>query len=198
MASLARYVQGDTRPKAVQCDPNYPIEVGDLLYREPGTNLARPASGANWQGSEGNSQVAFHNQFLGVALQKNRAQTNETLPLNPVITRVPLDVIEIATQGIFEFPLSAAATYVGGEYIAPAANSGNTALQNQVVKTAINGQLGSIGRASPDANEIGQNTSQIADKAFQGTQTYVKVEIMSQVFYGGEVPSVSGSSSSGM
>ena len=35
MASTARYVCGDCKPIAVKCDPNYPIEVGDLLFLEP-------------------------------------------------------------------------------------------------------------------------------------------------------------------
>ena len=196
MASLARYVQGDTRPKAVLCDPSYPIEVGDLLYRVAGTNLARPASGMSNQYTEVNNQIMFHNAFLGVALQKNLAQTGEALPLNPVTIRTPLNVIEVATQGIFEFPLSAAATFNGGELVGPANNTANTALQNQVVKMVTTIQQ-SIGRASPDANEIGQKTSQVADKAFSGMQTYVKVEILSEVFYGGEPVATSGSSSSG-
>ena len=51
MASIARYVSGDTNPMPVLCDPNYPIEVGDLLFREPSNNLARPASAMVNQGS---------------------------------------------------------------------------------------------------------------------------------------------------
>src|SRR5271166_3658372 len=130
MASIARYVRGDANPKPVLCDPNYPIEVGDLLFREPSNNLARPASALVNQGSETLNQQTFHNQFLGVALQKNGLQSNEVVPLNSTINHSPANVIEVATKGIFEFALAAAAAYNGGEFIAPANNSGNTALQN--------------------------------------------------------------------
>ncbi|MGA2257762.1 MAG: hypothetical protein ABSG53_24125, partial [Thermoguttaceae bacterium] len=60
MASTARYVSGDCKPTAVKCDPNYPIEVGDLLFLEPSNNLARPASAMVNQGSLALNQGAFH------------------------------------------------------------------------------------------------------------------------------------------
>ncbi len=82
MASTARYVSGDCKPTAVKCDPNYPIEVGDLLFLEPSNNLARPASALVNQGSEALNQGALHDVFLGVALQKNGLQSNEVVPLN--------------------------------------------------------------------------------------------------------------------
>ena len=197
MASIARYREGDTSPKPVLCDPSYPIEVGDLLFREPSNNLARPASALINQGSEDSNQRMFHNQFLGVALQKNGAQSGETLPLNSLAVHSPANVIEVATTGVFEFVLSTATTYQGGEYIAPANNTAGTALQNQIVKTAVSGNIGSIGRASPAAYEINQAATQIADKAYQSAQNIVAVEILSTVFYGGEPAVATNSSSSG-
>jgi hypothetical protein len=195
MASVARYREGDCNPKAVLCDANYPIEVGDLLFREPSNNLARPASAMVNQGSETLNQQAFHDYFLGVALQKNGLQTNEAVPLNSTVNHSPANVIEVATTGVFEFQLSSAATYNGGEFIAPANNTGGTALQNQVVKTAVAGIAGSIGRASPAAAEIGQNATQLSPQAYLGQANVVAVEILSTIFYGGESTPVSGSSS---
>ena len=78
MASNARYVSGDCKPIAVKCDPSYPIEVGDLLFLEPSNNLARPARAMVNQGSQALNQGAFHDVFLGVALQKNGLQPNES------------------------------------------------------------------------------------------------------------------------
>jgi hypothetical protein len=198
MSSIARYVRGNTNPKPVLCDPNYPIEVGDLLFREPSNNLARPASALVNQGSETLNQQAFHNQFLGVALQKNGVQPGETVPLNSTVNHSPANTIEIATTGIFEYGLSSAAAYQGGEFLAPANNSGGTALQNQVVKTAVAGIAGSIGRASPSAAAIGQNVTALAPSAYQGQQNVVEVEILSTIFYGGEAAPSVGSSSGAM
>jgi hypothetical protein len=195
MASFARYRSGPTNPKPVLCDPNYPVEVGDLLFREPTNNLARPASALVNQGSETLNQQAFHDQFLGVALQKNGVQSGEVVPLNSTVNHSPANVIEVATQGVFEFPLPAAATFNGGEFIGPANNSGGTALQNQVVKTAAAGIAGSIGRASPSAAAIGQNQTALAPSAYQGMVNVVDVEILSTIFYGGEQATVPGSSS---
>ncbi len=196
MASIARYVRGETNPKPVLCDPNYPIEVGDVLFREPSNNLARPASAMVNQGSETLNQQTFHNQFLGVALQKNGLQSGETVPLNSTVNHSPANVIEIATTGIFEYGLYAATAYQGGEFIAPANNSGGTALQNQVVKTAIAGLAGSIGRASPSAAAINQNVTALNPQAYLGQQNVVEVEILSTIFYGGE-PAVTAGTSSG-
>ncbi len=195
MASIARYVRGNCNPKPVLCDPSYPIEVGDLLFRETSNNLARPASAMINQGSETLNQQEFHNQFLGVALQKNGTQSGESVPLNSTLVHSPANTIEVATAGIFEFQLAAAASYNGGEYIAPANNAGGTALQNQVVKTAVAGIAGSIGRASPSAAAIGQNVSQLGASAYAGQVNVVEVEILSTIFYGGEWSPTSGSSS---
>jgi hypothetical protein len=195
MASIARYRSGQTNPKPVLCDPNYPIEVGDLLFREPTNNLARPASALVNQGSETLNQQAFHDQFLGVALQKNGLQSGETVPLHSTLDHMPANCIEIATTGVFEFQLSSAIAYQGGEFIGPANNTGGTGLQNQVVKTAVAGIAGSIGRASPAAAEIGANATEPAPQAYLGQTNVVAVEILSTVFYGGEQAQVAGSSS---
>jgi hypothetical protein len=198
MSSTARYRSGNCNPKPVLCDPNYAIEVGDLLFREPSNGLARPASAMVNQGSETLNQQAFHNQFLGVALQKNGLQSGETAPLFSTIQHAPANCIEVATTGVFEFQLAAAATFNGGEYIGAANNSGGTALQDQVVKAAIAGAAGGIGRASPAAAEIGANATQLAPQEFQGQVNMVAVEIQSTVFYGGEQAAAAGSSSGAM
>ena len=207
---MFRYREGDCRPKSVLCDPNYPIEIGDLLFREPSNNLARPASALINQGSENYNQLAFHNNFLGVALQKNGTNTGETLPLFPVSARTPANVIEVATQGVFEYPVATAMTYQGGEYIGPANNAAGNGLLSQCVKTAISGISGSIGRAVPAAAQINATVLEFADQVNagannaavpaipqQGFANFVAVEILSTVFYGGEITPVTTSSSSG-
>jgi hypothetical protein len=203
MSSQARYVRGNCNPKPLACDPSYPIEVGDLLFREPSNGLARPASAMAGQGSETLNQQTFHDVFLGVALQKNGVQPApgggspytqpaETWPIGSTGNHSPANVIEVATTGTFVFPLSSAASYNGGEFIGPA---GATTLANQQVKTAAAGAAGSIGRASPSAAAIGQQAQQLGTAIPPVLVNYVEVEIESTIFYGGEQSYVVGSSS---
>jgi hypothetical protein len=181
MSSTARYVSGDCRPIAVKCDPSYPIEVGDLLFLEPSNSLARPASAMLNQGSQALNQGAFHDVFLGVALQKNGLQTNETVPLNSTISHSPANVIECATAGRFLFPCAATA-WNPGNLVGPVNNAGNTALQNQAVASVAAAGL-SVGRAAPAADEIGVSLTQVI------------VQIESTVMGGGAQNLVAGSSS---
>jgi len=181
MASTARYVSGDCKPTAVKCDPNYPIEVGDLLFLEPSNNLARPASAMVNQGSLALNQGAFHDVFLGVALQKNGTQTNEVVPLNSTINHSPANVIEAATAGRFLFPCAATA-WNPGNLVGPVNNSGGTALQDQSVGSVASSAL-AVGRAAPAADEIGVSLTQVI------------VQIESTIMGGGAQTAVAGSSS---
>jgi hypothetical protein len=181
MSSTARYVSGDCKPIAVKCDPSYPIEVGDLLFLEPSNNLARPADALVNQGSQALNQGALHDVFLGVALQKNGLQSNETVPLNSTISHSPANTIECATAGRFLFPCAATA-WNPGNLVGPVNNSGNTGLQNQFVGSVATTGL-SIGRAAPAADEIGVSLTQVI------------VQIESTVMGGGVQNVVSGSSS---
>jgi hypothetical protein len=181
MSSNARHVSGDCKPTAVKCDPNYPIEIGDLLFLEPSNNLARPADAMLNQGSLALNQGAFHDVFLGVALQKNGLQPNETVPLNSLINHSPANVIECATAGRFLFPCAATA-WNPGNLVGPVNNTGNTALQNQFVGSVASTAL-SIGRAAPAADEIGVSLTQVI------------VQIESTIMGGGTQNAVAGSSS---
>ena len=182
MASTARYVSGDCKPIAAKCDPNYPIEVGDLLFVEPTNNLARPASALVNQGSEALNQGALHDTFLGVALQKNGAQSGESLPLNSTVNHVPANTIEVATAGRFLFSCAATAWQTGG-LVGGANNAGGTALQNQTVKGPVANTSLAIGRAVPAADEIGVSLTQVI------------VQIESTIMGGGAQTPVAGSSS---
>ncbi len=181
MSSTARYVSGDCKPTAVKCDPSYPIEVGDLLFLEPSNNLARPASAMLNQGSQAANQGEFHTAFLGVALQKNGLQTNETVPLHSTLDHSPANTIEIATAGRFLYPCAATAWQPGG-LVGPVNNSGGTALQNQSVASAAD-VAHSIGRAAPAADEIGVSLTQVV------------VQIESTIMSGGAQPTTSSGSS---
>ena len=178
MASTARYRSGPTNPIAVKCDPNFPIEVGDLLFQDPVSRLAKPAAGMKNQGSEALNQSTFHDFFLGVALQKNGAQPNEALPLNSTVEHSPSNVIEAATTGEFEFDCG----WNTGDLVGLANNSAGTALQNQFVKpvTAVSA---AIGRAVPEAAAIGS------------ANVSVGVRIQSSILEAGVQNEVAGTSS---
>jgi hypothetical protein len=94
-----RYRGGDCKPVLCKTHPSYPIEEGDLLFRHPADNTARPASAMANQGTVALNQDAFAEYFLGVALQKNGLQPGETS------FRVTTDLgyVMVATAGRFEF-----------------------------------------------------------------------------------------------
>jgi hypothetical protein len=181
MSSAARYRGGATSPIAVLCDSNYPIEIGDLLFQDPVSKKAKPASAMANQGSETLNQDTFQQFFLGVALQKNGLQSGEVVPPNSMLNRLPASVIEVATTGDFEFDC-AAATWNPGDLVGASNNSGGTALNNQKVKAAGSASL-AIGRAVPAANAIG------------AARTSVIVRIKSTILDAGVLNQVAGSSS---
>jgi len=179
MASTARYVSGDCKPTPVLCDSSYPIEVGDLLFLEPTNNKARPASAMVNQGTAALNQGAFHDQFLGVALQKNGLQTNETVPLNSTVNHSPANVIQCATAGRFLYPCAAHA-FNTGDLVGPAATTAG--VPDQSVASVASSTL-AIGRAAPAADEIGVSLTQVI------------VQIESTIMGGGIQAAVAGSSS---
>jgi hypothetical protein len=181
MASTARYRSGDTNPIAVLCDPTFPIEVGDLLFQDPVSRLAKPASAMKNQGSQSLNQQTFHDQFLGVALQKNGLQPNEVVPLNSSLNHFPANTIQCATTGEFEFACASNA-WNPGDLVGAVNNTGNTGLQNQFV-APVTSPPASIGKAVPEAAAINQ------------ANTSVGVRITSSILAGGVQSTVPGSSS---
>ena len=180
MSSTARYRSGPTNPIAVKCDPNYPIEVGDLLFQDPNSKLAKPASALANQGTPGLNQEAFQESFLGVALQRNGLQPNEVVPLNSTLNHSPANVIECATTGEFEFDC-ASNPWNTGDLAGAAPTTAGTALQNQVVAPVAQFYY-AIGRAVPEAAAIGNAT------------TTVGVRIQSTILSQGMYYAVAGSS----
>ena len=181
MASTARYRSGPTNPIAVKCDPNFPIEVGDLLFQDPVSRLAKPAAGMKNQGNQALNQSTFHDLFLGVALQKNGAQPNEVLPLNSTINHAPANTIEVATTGDFEFACASNA-WNTGDLVGLANDTAGTALQNQFVMP-VTAAASAIGRAVPEPTAIGEATISVG------------VRIKSSIIEAGVQNEVAGSSS---
>ena len=129
MSDNMRWRYGDTTPIEIAVDSAVVIEIGDLVALDAaiGTgDAAIPASDQTWVGLSA-TQDAFHDVFLGVAMQRSRAGDTAT--------------IRVATTGVFEF-VCASATWLVGDLVGPDDNATPDALENQQVIKATN-----IGRA---------------------------------------------------
>ncbi|MBN2579247.1 MAG: hypothetical protein JXB10_09670 [Pirellulales bacterium] len=120
MADKMRWRYGDTNPVIAAVDASTVIEIGDLIYQD--VDDARPASSQVDQGSEETNQEYFALRFLGVAMQRSRA--DETTP------------IRVATTGVFEFDCPSD-TFELGDFVGPDEHAlGNALLSQQVAKVA--------------------------------------------------------------
>ncbi len=165
MADTMRWRYGDTNPVTVPVDSTIVIEIGDIVFLN--TDDARPAgqdtnsdgTGDLWNISLASTQEAFHDLFLGVAMQRSRSGDT--------------DPVRVASSGVFEFA-SPSATYELGDFVAPDQTAGNN-LENQqveiVASTLARQAIGRVARRSGSAD------------------TKVLVDIQSTVMTGGpQVP----------
>lgn len=112
MANTMRWRYGDTNPVMLPVASGVGVEIGDLVYLDTGE--AKPASAQPNQGSSTLNLDAFHDNFVGVAMQASPVgQASST---------------RIATSGVFEFdcdsstnelgnPLSVATNLAGDQLI---------------------------------------------------------------------------------
>lgn len=118
-----RYKTGDVKPRQVAVASATVIEKGDKLFLDSGT--AKPASDLTWDTDLATTQEAFHDAFLGVAMQSSADGKT--------------DSIAVATSGEFEFDC-ASAQFAAGELLGPAKAAGN-ALENQKVASVATANL---------------------------------------------------------
>ena len=160
MASTARYVSGDCNPTAVKCDPNYPIEVGDLLFLEPSNNLARPAR--RWSTRAARPEPGrVPRRVPGRGLAEERpADRTRPCRLNSTINHSPANVIECATAGRFLFPCAATA-WNAGELVGAGQQQRQHGAAEPVRERPSPTPRLAIGRAAPAADEIGVSLTQV-------------------------------------
>ena len=127
MANKMRWRYGDTNPIMLPVESAAAVEIGDLLYLGSGEVL--PASSLPNQGTTAATQEAFHDFFLGVAMQCS--------PVGSV------DSIRIATSGVFEFDCASAIFDVGD--LIGGNDAGAGTLDDQVVDGVATANL-AIGR----------------------------------------------------
>ena len=137
MSNSMRWRYGDTNPVMLAAEGTSNIEIGDLLYSVNGS--AAPASNLSDTGTEEGNQEAFHDAFVGVAMQASPAgETN---------------LIRIATSGVFEFEC-AASTFDVGDLLGLVEDGTGTELEDQLVKAVATPNL-AIGRCARTVNPAG-------------------------------------------
>ena len=143
-----RYRYGDVHPvMSLPVASATPIEIGDLV-----TNVPAAAAATAWTTLVG-AQEAFHDAFLGVSGQRSRVGDT--------------DAVRVDTRGVFEFDC-AAATFVLGDLVGPAKQTGNAIESQKVIAVATpNLAIGRVVQTYPAAT------------------TKVKVEITSTIVHGG-------------
>lgn len=128
MSNKMRWRYGDTNPVLVPVSAFVVIEIGDLVMLNAGN--AEPASDLADTGTEAGNQEAFHDLFIGVAMQQSRS--GDTAP------------IRVATTGVFEFDC-VSATLALGAFVGSDEDGTGTMLQPQVVAAVATANL-AIGR----------------------------------------------------
>lgn len=124
------WVGGEVETVLMAVDSATVIAVGDLLYLD--TDDAKPAGDAADAGTEAGNQEAFHDAFLGRALQASAS--GQTTP------------ILVATKGRFTYTCPSG-TFEVGALIGASENAGGTALLDQQVEGVATANL-AIGRCS--------------------------------------------------
>jgi Uncharacterized conserved protein (DUF2190) len=120
MANVMRWRYGDTNPVLASVASTTIIEIGDLVYQVSG--MAQPGTVLADLGTKAANQEAFHDAFLGVAMQAS--PDGSTAP------------IRVATTGVFEFTTTSA-TFELGDLVGIEENAaGDELLSQTVVKVA--------------------------------------------------------------
>lgn len=134
MANVMRWRYGDTNPVVLPVAALTVIDIGDLIYQSSGAAL--PASELSDAGTEAGNQEAFHDVFVGVAMQASPSGVS-----NP---------IRVATSGVFEFECVSATAEIGDLFGSDEDGTG-TELLSQVVAKVATANL-AVGRCAKRVN----------------------------------------------
>lgn len=129
MTDMNRHEFEDIHIREAEVDSSTVIEIGDNLFLD--TDDAKPASSFTWQSNLADTQEAFAEDYLGVAV--SASADGDT------------DPVRYARGGVMKFPCSSA-TFGIGAPIAPAKASGDNLLDQEVAEAAS--ALGAIGRVT--------------------------------------------------
>jgi hypothetical protein len=115
-----RWRYGDTNPVMMPVAEAMVVRIGDLIYQASG--LARPASQLADSGTKAGNQEAFHDAFVGVAMQASPDGSSEP--------------IRVATSGVFEFDCLSTTAEVGDLWGIDEDVSGTVMLDQTIAKVA--------------------------------------------------------------
>ena len=128
------------------------IAKGDLVGQAAGTitgatsavsitvGLPFPASDTPWDTNIATTQEAFHDAFLGVAMQTGASADT--------------DALQIGTAGVYEFSCASASFNVG-DLVGPAKQSGNLLEDQKVVAVATpNLAIGRVAKAGASVTSV--------------------------------------------
>jgi hypothetical protein len=124
MANIMRWRYGDTNPVMAAVAADTVIEIGDLVAQVDGA--AVPASALEDVGTEAGNQEAFHDAFLGVAMQCSPEGS--------------ADPIRVATSGVFELDC-VSTTFELGDLLGADEDGAGTALLSQTVAKVATANL---------------------------------------------------------
>jgi hypothetical protein len=112
------------------------IEVGDLIYQDPSTKQAKPASAQADQGTLAGNQELFTTNFVGVSADRSPSGTTTD--------------ITVLSGGVFEMDC-ASATFSIGDRVGVAETAAGTALEDQkVIAVAATSPKLAIGRVEKE------------------------------------------------
>jgi hypothetical protein len=137
MSNTMRWRYGDTNPVQLPVADSTMIEIGDLIYQASG--LGRPASLLADLGTEAANQEAFHDAFVGVAMQASPSGV--------------ADPIRVATTGVFEFDCLSMTAEIG-DLVGADEDITGTELMPQLVAKVATANL-AIGRCAKRLNPAG-------------------------------------------
>jgi len=137
MSNTMRWRYGDTNPVQLPVADSTIIEIGDLIYQASG--LGRPASLLADLGTEAANQEAFHDAFVGVAMQASPSGV--------------ADPIRVATTGVFEFDCLSMTAEIG-DLVGADEDITGTELMSQLVAKVATANL-AIGRCAKRLNPAG-------------------------------------------
>ena len=123
----SRYLYGETNPVSAPVQTATAVSVGDLLGYA--TGYVYKASAQTWDTNLATTQTNFATAFLGVSGQK-KLDTEARVFGNSTD-----NIIRVDCSGIFEFDCSSA-SYVIGDYVGPAKDTGNALLDGTLAKVA--------------------------------------------------------------
>src|SRR5262245_55801682 len=120
MANSMRWRYGDTNSVMVPVMEASLVEIGDLVYLASG--VGKPAGELADLGTKAANQEAFHDNFVGVAMQSSPAGSSEP--------------IRVATSGVFELDCLSTTAEIGDLFGVDEDGTGTELLSQTVTKVA--------------------------------------------------------------